>query len=126
MSWLLAHLVGDFILQTDWMASGKKKKSWICAIHVMTYLIPFAVIQISWLPLLLIGVQHFAQDRSGFVRWFMGVTEHKSFAEPPMAPWSVILVDNILHLVWIAVVIELFHYNRNNFLTNLAKTCLDI
>ena len=41
MDWFLAHLAGDYIFQTDFMASGKKTKSWICAVHVLFYLLPF-------------------------------------------------------------------------------------
>ena len=106
MHWFLAHLVGDFLIQTDWMAKGKKTKSWICAVHVLTYLTPFIILQFTWWQLVAIGVQHFIQDRTGFVLWLMRKTGHRAFAEPPMSPWSVIVTDNILHLVWIALVIE--------------------
>ncbi len=34
MHWIYAHLIGDYLLQNDWMAKGKKQKSWICAIHI--------------------------------------------------------------------------------------------
>lgn len=27
MNWLIGHLVGDYLLQNDWQAQGKKKSS---------------------------------------------------------------------------------------------------
>ncbi len=41
MSPLVAHLVGDFILQNEWMASNKKHRSFACLVHVLVYLLPF-------------------------------------------------------------------------------------
>ena len=108
MEFLLAHLVGDFIIQTDWMANGKKRKSLICMIHVITYLLPFFFLQFLWWQLVLIGIQHFIQDRWGFVVWFMNKAGHKKFASSPMSPWSIIVTDNIFHLVWIYFVINYF------------------
>ena len=105
MGWLLAHLCGDFLFQNDWMAAGKKKRSWICLVHVITYLLPFLLLGLAWWQMVLIGVQHFAQDRTGFVVWFMNKKGQASFAQPPMAPWSIIITDNILHLLWIAGVV---------------------
>lgn len=40
--WL--HLMGDFILQSDWMAVNKSKSLLPLATHVMVYSIPFAII----------------------------------------------------------------------------------
>lgn len=34
----------------------------------------------------------------------MGRTE---FVAQPLAPWSIIITDNIVHILWIALVIEL-------------------
>jgi len=118
MTWFLAHLVGDYIFQNDWMAAGKKQKSWICIIHVLTYLLPFYIgsvttldghvmLPLLWWQFVLIGVQHFIQDRTSLVVWFMHKKGQAKFAQPPMAPWSIIVTDNILHLVWIAIVLKL-------------------
>ena len=104
MNWLYAHLIGDYIFQNDWMATGKKQKSWICGIHVLLYLLPFLFCDFQWWQLALIGIQHFLQDRTGFVVWFMKVKGQAQFASPPMSPWSIILVDNIIHVLWIGVV----------------------
>ena len=102
MNVYLAHLVGDYLIQNDWQAEGKKKSSWICTFHVLTYLIPFWLTPLSWWQIVLIGVEHFVQDRTTVVLWFMRVTGHEKFAQPPCGPWSVIVTDNILHILFIA------------------------
>ena len=57
--------------------------------------------------LLLIGAQHFIQDRTNIVKGFMVWKGSAKFAEPPFAPWSIILMDNLIHLMWIAFVVSL-------------------
>ena len=60
---LLCHFVGDFWLQTDWMAMNKSKKSWNCFIHVVIYTSCFLILTTSWKALLFIGTTHFILDR---------------------------------------------------------------
>ena len=105
MHWIYAHLIGDFIIQNDWMALNKKKSWFHCAVHVLTYMIPFLWCELSWLQLGLIALQHYAIDRTNFVMWFMVAKGQDKFAGPPCAPWSIIVVDNILHILWIAAVV---------------------
>ncbi|MCA9743438.1 MAG: DUF3307 domain-containing protein [Deferribacteres bacterium] len=104
MHWIYAHLIGDFLLQTDWMAREKKRSSWACLVHVLTYMIPFLFTPLAWWQLLLVGAQHFVQDRTDLVVWFMEKTGKREFTKPPSAPWSVILVDSILHILFIALI----------------------
>ena len=107
MHWIYAHLIGDYLIQNDWMANGKKKSSWICAVHIATYLLPFAFTGLSWWQIALIGAQHFAQDRTGFVVWLMKAKRSTAFIQPPCGPWSVIVTDNILHILWMAWIASL-------------------
>jgi len=104
MHWIYAHLIGDYLLQNDWMAKGKKEKSWICLVHVIVYLLPFLFCKMAMWKLALIGLQHFIQDRSNLVIWLMKVSGKSDFASPPMAPWSIIIIDNILHILEIAAI----------------------
>jgi hypothetical protein len=107
MHWIYAHLIGDYLIQTDWMANGKKRSSLICAVHILTYLLPFAFAGLAWWQIALIGAQHFAQDRTGFVVWLMKAKGSAAFIQPPCGPWSVIVTDNILHILWMAAVAKL-------------------
>ena len=105
MNWIFAHLIGDYLLQNDWMARNKKTSSFACSVHIITYMIPFLFIGLEVWQLLAIAGQHWIQDRTNFVLWFMKVTGKNDFIKPPMAPWSIIVIDNIFHILWIALVI---------------------
>lgn len=102
---IIGHLVGDYILQNDWMALNKKKCSLACANHC--FLWTFAVCFFSgwWsMPaIVVLFVTHFIQDRTQIIGWWMRLKwkDQSKFAEPPMAPWSLIVVDNVWHIVTI-------------------------
>ncbi|MEM8494900.1 MAG: hypothetical protein AAF663_05890 [Planctomycetota bacterium] len=125
VNWLIAHLVGDYLLQNDWLANHKKgrllppryddfgshdewwsaEKAWstgmiACFIHATLY--TAAVAAFTWWPAWAIAavfVTHFIQDRTAIVSWWMKTIGQKNFAQPPLAPWSVIVVDNVWHLL---------------------------
>ena len=109
MEILIAHLVGDYILQSDWMAENKKKSNIACLIHTIFYVLPFLLISyISLWQIIIMAIQHYYQDRYNFVVWFMKVKGSPNFAKSPMTPWSIILTDNILHLCFIYFLVRLF------------------
>lgn len=107
MHWIYAHLIGDYLLQNDWMALNKKNNSRICAIHVLSYMIPFTFYGFEWWQLSLIGIQHFLQDRTNFVVWLMKAKGSEKFATGPCSPWSIIVTDNIIHILAIALIASL-------------------
>jgi hypothetical protein len=104
LPWILAHFIGDYIVQNDWMAKGKKVNSWICIIHVIMYMLPFLFTQLTFIQFILIGLQHYAQDRSNFIKWFCKITGNFQ-NEGPYLPWGHFIVDNIFHItfIWIMV-----------------------
>jgi len=63
MEQLLAHLGGDFIFQSDWMALNKSKRTLPCLIHVLLYTSIFLFVTTSWKALVVIGGTHFIIDR---------------------------------------------------------------
>jgi len=63
IAFLLCHFVGDFYLQSDWMALNKNKKTFNCLVHVLFYTACFLVLTTSWKALLFIGGTHFIIDR---------------------------------------------------------------
>lgn len=109
---LISHAVGDYLIQNDWMAKNKKVRSWMgelaCHVHCITYTIMFIAIA-SPTALLAIYLSHYAIDRSGFVMWYMKVTGKSDFAKPPMAPWSIIAVDNTFHILCNYCAIKIFN-----------------
>ncbi len=110
---IVGHMVGDFLLQNDWMSSGKKKSSLICAIHcaIWTASVLLFVGDSWWSPwtALFLFATHFIQDRTQVIKWYMNHFGQKIFATPPMSPWSMIVVDNTFHLVALAFVAK--HYS---------------
>lgn len=103
--WIYAHLIGDYLLQNDWMAVNKKKSDLACLIHVGTYMIPFAFTGISVIPLLLIAIQHYLQDRTQFVAWFCRVTGKFQLEQGKF--WGHIIVDNVFHILWMYLIVSI-------------------
>jgi hypothetical protein len=100
----VAHLVGDFILQNDWMARNKKTSSWVCLVHVLVYMLPFLLCSLSWWQLLSIAAQHFAQDRTAFIFWWLRVWKR---VHPDHQKGIALFVDQAFHLTWIWMMVEL-------------------
>ena len=56
---VLAHLIGDFVLQNDFIASNKGKNDYILIVHCLLYIAPFALIfSLTWhlIPILIIHI----------------------------------------------------------------------
>ena len=84
---LVAHFVGDFLCQSDWMALNKSKSWWALTMHVGVYtsmlMLAMGYAQqefwslAPWLWLAVNALAHFAQDaitsrinaRLWFIRW---------------------------------------------------------
>lgn len=69
---ILAHLIGDYILQSDWMANEKTKRSVAAAAHAVTYALPFLFFRPSIAAFAFVVVTHFVIDRwrlARFVVW---------------------------------------------------------
>lgn len=102
MDWLIGHLIGDYLLQTDWMAQNKKRATWPCLVHVVIYTLAVGMLTFwPWWALAVVAVTHFVQDRTGIIAWWMKLRwkDQSSFMQPPLGPWSIIVVDNVWHLV---------------------------
>ena len=41
---LMAHMLGDYVLQTDFLAKTKGKNWWHMIAHCITYTLPFAIL----------------------------------------------------------------------------------
>lgn len=115
---LVAHAIGDYILQSDWMASEKTKINSAAAAHALTYTIPFLfLVEWSWLALSVICVTHFIIDRWRLARYVVyaknflapvsywydwedckGTGYHKSRPDW-LAVWLLIIADNLMHIV---------------------------
>ena len=86
MNQLLAHLWGDYILQSTWMALSKSKRAWPCALHCFTYTLPFLFATRAWSALFVIFTTHYLIDRHGLARYLVWIKE----AQRPggFFPWA--------------------------------------
>ena len=103
---IIGHLAGDYLLQNDWMAMNKKKSPLACAAHCVLWTATVCLFA-GWISPIAIGVlfaTHFIQDHTAIIRWYMKVNRQDAFATGPCAPWSIIVVDNVWHIVTIAAV----------------------
>lgn len=115
---LLAHLVGDYVLQSHWMATRKTTEWWPAIAHGLTYTLPYVLVTQSPLALLVIASTHIVIDR-------YRLAKHVSWAKNQMGPrdtrptwvdakanggysketpvwmstWLMIITDNTLHLL---------------------------
>jgi hypothetical protein len=126
---LLAHLVGDYILQTDAMATKKTKSWWWALFHAAAYTASFLALTRNPLRLGIIFATHAAIDRYRLARFIVAAknwTTHRTWIRqqvgrcavyyptagpfatntgysedmPPwMAVWLLIIADNTLHLL---------------------------
>jgi len=112
---LLCHAVGDYLLQSDWMANEKTKKSIAALAHVATYGLPFLFLRPSWKAYVVIVGTHFIIDRWRLARFVVGFkntllgfeSSPRKFATPTgyptetpawLAVWLLIIADNIMHV----------------------------
>jgi hypothetical protein len=112
---LIAHGVGDYLLQSHWMATEKTKR-WLPAVaHALTYALPFLILTRSPLALLVIAATHAVIDRYRLARhvvWAKNLIAPRAFRVPRgtatgygeevpawLAVWLLIIADNVMHLV---------------------------
>ena len=116
MSYLLGHLVGDYLLQNDWMAMNKKSwkaLGWLsCTVHCLLYSIAVCAFTGWWdWRFLLVFFSHMALDKTMVVVGYMKLTGSfkRIISDPsnPSAIWAYAVVDNTFHLVtlyWISLI----------------------
>jgi len=116
-SQFVAHLVGDYLLQSDWMAQGKTARHLPAFAHAFAYGLPFLCLRPSLAAWAVIVASHFLLDRWRLARY---VCWAKNFLAPrgANAPWAecwstgspndrpawlsvwlMILADNTIHLL---------------------------
>jgi uncharacterized protein DUF3307 len=125
---LLCHAIGDYILQSHWMANNKTKSSKVALYHVLTYALPFLFLRPSLLAMLVIIGTHFLIDRFRLARFIVAfknlffttpaeyerlsseaarilnrqidmATGFPADCPPWLAVWLLIIVDNCLHVL---------------------------
>jgi Protein of unknown function (DUF3307) len=117
---VLAHMIGDYVLQSHFMATNKTRSSLVAAYHASTYALPFLLLGPSPLALFVIAGSHFVIDRWRLARFvvafknlvFSSPAEYERLSteidmatgfpkETPawLAVWLLIIVDNVIHIL---------------------------
>lgn len=114
---VLAHLAGDYLIQSHWMAT-KKTEQWLPAVvHGVTYTLPYALVTQSPWALLVIGGTHIIIDRFRLARHLVWLknqigpksarfswssakgTGYPADTPPWLSVWLMIIADNTIHLL---------------------------
>jgi hypothetical protein len=109
----LAHLVGDYVVQTDWMATQKTSRWSPALAHAVTYAACFLPVTRSWKALAVIGGTHAVIDRyrlAKHVAWAKNQLAPAEYRPPHTATgyrdeagWLgfalLIITDNTMHLL---------------------------
>lgn len=102
---IVGHLVGDYIIQTDWMALNKKRPgiygTFACTVHCVLWTWSVMLFSGCWsIPLAsVLFSTHLVQDGTPLVRYWMRFIGQEQFATGALSPWSIVVVDNVLHIV---------------------------
>ena len=76
---LLGHLVGDYFLQTHWMAKNKTKNSWVgwyaVTIHTIIYTLSICLFtwNFDWYWITAVFLSHIFIDKYSLGKWYMGL-----------------------------------------------------
>lgn len=101
------HLIGDYILQNNWMATEKVKRFFPAAIHAITYSLLFLTITNVWAWLIIL-ITHFFIDRYRLaIYWIKLVNwnwDSNNFGFPQstltlVSFWLSIIIDNVWHII---------------------------
>lgn len=115
---LIAHFIGDYIIQNQTMAD-KKTSQWSYALlHGFTYTLPFMIVTQSIAALLVIALTHAVIDRyrlAKYLIWFKNqlvpyedryswANANQATGFPERVPnwmsvWLLIIVDNCVHII---------------------------
>ena len=110
---VLAHLVGDYLFQSHWMATCKAQRWWPAVSHGLMYTLPYLLVTQSIVALLVICGTHIVIDRYRLARhvvWLKNqmapanarpghtATGYADDVPPWMAVWLLIIADNTIHL----------------------------
>lgn len=117
---LLAHLVGDYVLQSHWMAISKIGRWWPAIAHGATYTLPYVLVTRSPLALLVIGGTHVVIDHyrlARYVVWLKNQLAPKRY-RPPWPPTATGYADTVT--AGFAVVLMIVADNTMHLAINFA------
>lgn len=121
---LLCHAVGDYVLQSDWMATNKTKQLLPALVHCWLYTCVFVLLGATFTAFLCIFLAHFFIDYyrlARYVIWLKNQIAPTAVTKPwrecsltgfpsdrPewLTVWLLIIVDNTMHVVCNALALK--------------------
>ena len=106
---LIAHLIGDFPLQTSWMAINKANNWLPLFVHSILYTAVIGIIAVvgfgglSLWQLLIIMLAHVILDRRTLVAWWVHQIMRTNLSENR---WLGIMVDQVFHVTILALILQ--------------------
>jgi len=105
MDQLICHLVGDYVLQTDWMAKKKTSSLMAAVVHSFFYALPFVLITGRSWALFVIFATHIIIDHyrlAGHIirlkQWSWKTAPAAATTPPDINLMLLIVIDNTIHL----------------------------
>lgn len=100
----VAHLIADWLFQSDWMAANKSKPGHPAGIvHAAFHVVALAfVFPMRWA--LLLGVVHYVIDLRFILRWWRSFYRQTTNPANPASMHVAIWGDQVCHIVSIAIV----------------------
>ncbi len=110
---LLLHLIGDYVTQSDWMATEKTKRHVAAFLHALVYSLPFLLFRPSPVAWFVIFGSHELIDRYRLARYVVWIknwlgpnrpwSECSATGYPADRPawltvWLLIIADNVCHI----------------------------
>jgi hypothetical protein len=121
---LVSHGLGDYILQSHWMAQRKTSEYLPALAHAVTYGLPFAIFGASPMALFVIIFTHFVIDRWRLAKYVVylknlmapavfrpaevGTTGYPASSPDWLAVWLMIAADNTMHVLINYLAIRVF------------------
>ena len=98
---IVVHLIGDYLLQSHYMATEKTKRTVAALAHVVTYVLSFLLLTRDARALAIIVGTHFVIDRWRLARYVVWLKNHLAPVtfNDWLAVWLLIVADNTLHLI---------------------------
>jgi len=110
---LVAHLVGDWLLQTEWQALNKGKNYRALFSHIAIYsVVMFAAILVAgfglenirvYIAVAMFALTHAFLDRGWFVPRFLKA--FRMIVERKPERWMMMVVDQIFHIVTLVIAV---------------------
>lgn len=115
MMQIFCHMLGDFLVQSDWNNSGKTKHTQSVLMHCLSYSLPFVFLidRYRFFAIGVVAISHYLIDRYQLVHVIVGLTPEASPillqrpipqlwypAETPywLVAWFFVIIETVLNV----------------------------